>query len=211
MMDLKISPQDQIVCYDSVGLFSAPRAAWMFRYFGAEKVQVLNGGLKKWKLEGRKVEGGPQENPPAAPGIKFEYKVLDPKKAITDINEVHKVAFYLSKKATDWQILDARGAARFNGEVPEPRKGVRSGHITGSKNIPFTELIVEATGCLKSDKELAKIFLDKGVDTTLSTINSCGSGVTACVIDLGLSVLGAEKSAIYDGSWTEYVSIFLLD
>ena len=82
---------------------------------------------------------------------------------------------------------------------------MRSGHITGSKNIPFTELINESTGCLKSDKELAKIFLDKGVDTTLPTINSCGSGVTACVLDLGLSILGAEKSAVYDGSWTEYV------
>ncbi len=146
--------------------------------------------------------------PTTSSDAKFDYKVVDPSKAITDINEVHKVAFYLSKKATDWQILDARGAARYNGEVPEPRKGVRSGNITGSKNIPFTELINESTGCLKTDKELAKIFLDKGVDTTLPTINSCGSGVTACVIDLGLSILGAEKSAVYDGSWTEYVSEF---
>lgn len=167
---------------------------------------MLNGGFKKWKAEGRKVVGGPQVFPISSSDTKYDFKVVDASKAITDINEVHKVAFYLSKKATDWQILDARGAARFNGEVPEPRKGVRSGHITGSKNIPFTDLINDSTGCLKSDKELAKIFLDKGVDTTLPTINSCGSGVTACVIDLGLSILGAEKSAVYDGSWTEYVS-----
>lgn len=126
-----------------------------------------------------------------------------------DIEEVHRVAFYLTKKATNWQILDARGAARFNGEVPEPRKGVRSGHISGSKNLPFNELVDE-NGCMKPDKELARIFTDKGIDTTLPVVNSCGSGVTACVLDLGLSILGAEKSIIYDGSWTEYVSYILL-
>lgn len=103
--------------------------------------------------------------------------------------------------------MDARGVARFNGEVAEPRKGVRSGHITGSKNLPFTDLVDETTGCLKPDKELAKIFTAKDIDTTLPIINSCGSGVTACVLDLGLSILGSEKSIIYDGSWTEYVSI----
>lgn len=127
-----------------------------------------------------------------------------------DINDVHKVAFYITKKTTNWQILDARGAARFNGEVPEPRKGVRSGHISGSTNLPFNEL-VDDNGCLKSDKELAKIFTEKGIDTTLPVVNSCGSGVTACVLDLGLSILGAEKSIIYDGSWTEYVSNLTLN
>jgi thiosulfate/3-mercaptopyruvate sulfurtransferase len=84
---------------------------------------------------------------------------------------------------------------------------LRSGHITGSKNLPFTELVDATTGCLKSDKELSKIFLEKGIDTTVPTINSCGSGMTACVLDLGLSIMGAEKSSIYDGSWTEYVSL----
>lgn len=84
---------------------------------------------------------------------------------------------------------------------------MRSGHITGSKNVPFTDLLDGESGCLKSDKELSKIFLAKGIDTTLPTINSCGSGVTACVIDLSLRILGAEKSSVYDGSWTEYVSL----
>lgn len=134
-----------------------------------------------------------------------QWWVPEAKKAITDINLVHKTAFYISKGATDWQILDARGAPRFNGEVAEPRPGVRSGKISGSVNIPFN-MLVDDQGCIKPDKELAKIFLDKGVDTTLYTINSCGSGVTACVLDLGLSILGAEKSIIYDGSWSEYVS-----
>jgi len=103
--------------------------------------------------------------------------------------------------------VDARGAQRFNGEVPEPRKGVRSGHITGSKNLPFTELLNE-NGTLKSDKELAQVFKAKGIDTTLPIINTCGSGVTACIVDLGLKIMGAEKSRIYDGSWTEYVSSY---
>lgn len=180
----------------------------MFRFFGAQNVRILNGGLKKWKLEGRPLVGGPQIIPDE-PTTPFDYKVVDERKVILDINKVHNIAFYLYKKDSNYQILDARAAARFNGEVAEPRKGVRSGHITGSKNLPFTELIEEATGCLKSDKELAKIFLAKGVDTTFATVNSCGSGVTACVLDLGLSILGADKSIIYDGSWTEYVSYFL--
>lgn len=119
---------------------------------------------------------------------------------------MHKISFYISKNASNWQILDARAAPRFLGEVPEPRKGVRSGHITGSKNLPFSELIDAETGCLKTEKELAKIFTAKDIDTTYPVLNSCGSGVTACILDLGLRVLGADKSAIYDGSWTEYVS-----
>lgn len=209
MKRLRVLPTDSIVCYDSLGLFSAPRAAWMFRFFGAENVRILNGGLKKWKLEGRPLVSGPQIFPdePTAP---FDYKVVNENRVILDINKVHNISFYLYKKDSNYQILDARAAARFNGEVAEPRKGVRSGNITGSKNLPFTELIEESNGCLKSDKELAKIFLAKGVDTTLATVNSCGSGVTACVLDLGLSILGADKSIIYDGSWTEYVSNFFL-
>jgi len=136
----------------------------------------------------------------------FDYKVRHPEWAITDIKEVHKVAFYISKKASDWQIVDARGAARFNGEVPEPREGVRSGHITGSVNLPFGDLINAEEGTLKSDKEIAKILLAKNIDTSMPIINSCGSGVTACIVDLALRIMGAENSRVYDGSWTEYVS-----
>ena len=120
---------------------------------------------------------------------------------------MHRIAYHLANNATDWQITDARAAARFHGEVPEPRPGLRSGHITGSKNLPFPELVDAETGELKTDKELAKIITEAGIDTTLNTVNSCGSGVTACVVDLSLRLLGAEKTAIYDGSWSEYVSV----
>lgn len=123
-----------------------------------------------------------------------------------DINDIHKIAFYISKKTSNYQILDARSAARFNGTAPEPRKGVRGGHIIGSKNLPFDQLIDSETGCLKTDKDLAKIFLDVGIDTMLPIVNSCGSGVTASVNDMALCIVGAEHSHIYDGSWTEYVS-----
>ena len=119
---------------------------------------------------------------------------------------MHQYAYYVSKKATDWQIVDARASGRFLGDVPEPRAGLRSGHITGSKNMPFSELINE-DGTLKSDAELGKIFTQRDIDTTLPTINSCGSGMTACVVDLALRILGNEKSMLYDGSWTEYVSV----
>jgi 3-mercaptopyruvate sulfurtransferase SseA len=135
-----------------------------------------------------------------------EWKVANEKRLVMDINEMHNMAFYITKGMSESQILDARAAPRFNGEVAEPRKGVRSGHISGSKNVPFNELVNAEDGTMKSDKDLSKIFLAKGVDTTRHTVNSCGSGVTACVLDLGLQLVGCEHSAIYDGSWTEYVS-----
>ena len=137
----------------------------------------------------------------------YSYEVVDASKVVTEINVMHRIAYHLANKATDWQITDARGAPRFLGEVPEPRPGLRSGHITGSKNLPFTELVDAETGELKTDKELAQIITNAGIDTTLGTVNSCGSGVTACIVDLSLRILGAEKTAIYDGSWSEYVSV----
>ena len=206
MRALRIIPTHDIVCYDNLGMFSAPRAAWMFRYFGATNVRVLNGGLKKWLIDGRPTVGGEQIQPPENPAEAYNFSVPDKGKVFMDINDIHKIAFYIQKKTSNYQILDARAAARFNGTVPEPRKGVRSGHITGSKNLPFDQLIDAETGCMKPDKELAKIILAAGIDTMLPVVNSCGSGVTACVNDLALSICGAEHSHIYDGSWTEYVS-----
>lgn len=117
---------------------------------------------------------------------------------------MHQIACHLAKNGTDWQITDARPASRFHGEVPETRPGLRSGHITGSKNLPFSELIDAETGEFKTDKELAKIISDAGIDTKVNTVNSCSSGLTACIVDLSLRLLGAEKTAIYDGSWSEY-------
>ena len=207
MKKLRIAPSHDIVCYDNLGIFSAPRVAWMFRYFGALNVRVLNGGMKKWLIDGRPTASGDQIQPIEMPEDAYNYQVVDKAKCFMNINDIHRIAFYISKKTSDYQILDARGAGRFNGTVPEPRAGLRGGHITGSVNLPFDQLINQETGCMKEDKELAKIFLEKGIDTTLPIVNSCGSGVTASVNDLGLSIMGAEHSAIYDGSWSEYVNL----
>jgi len=186
----------------------------MLRYFGATNVRILNGGFKKWKAEKRNTCKSPPKpltvssrdgTEWTSQGI-FDYKIENPT-LLANIDNTHKMAYFLANKATDAQILDARAPPRFLGEVEEPRKGVRSGSITGSKNIFFQELINQDEGTFKSDLELAKIFLEKDVDTTVRTINSCGSGVTACVVDTALRVLGAEKSTIYDGSWTEYGQI----
>ena len=212
---LRIPTNKPIICYDNVGIFSSPRVAWMLKYFGATNVRILNGGFKKWKAEGRNTVKSPPRAPMSSSrdGAEwtnegtYDFIVNEPNLAITDINQVHRTAYYLSNKATNMQIIDARAPPRFNGEVDEPRKGVRSGSITGSKNVFFNDLINKDEGTFKSDTELAKIFLDKDIDTTVSTINSCGSGVTACVVDVALRMMGAEKSSVYDGSWTEYVSI----
>ena len=210
MKKLRIAPSHDIVCYDNLGIFSAPRVAWMFRYFGASNVRVLNGGMKKWLIDGRPTASGDQIQPKEMPEDAYNFHVVDKAKCFMDINDIHRIAFYISKKTSDYQILDARSAGRFNGTVPEPRAGLRGGHITGSTNLPFDQLINQETGCMKEDKELAKIFLEKGIDTCLPIVNSCGSGVTASVNDLGLSIMGAEHSAIYDGSWSEYVNIFFV-
>jgi len=145
--------------------------------------------------------------PPEQKPELYTYKVVKQSDVVTDVNEMHKAAFYISRKAGDAHILDARAAPRFNGEVPEPRPGVRAGNITGSQNMPFMELVDPESGCMKLGKDLAKIFTDKNIDTTRHIINTCGSGVTACVVDLGLRLVGAEDSVIYDGSWTEYGAI----
>ena len=111
------------------------------------------------------------------------------------------------KNESDFQIVDVRPTSRFNAEVPEPRTWVRSGNIPGSKNIPFLDLVNMETGELKPREELALIFAKAGIDTKRPTVLSCGSGVTACVGDLALKLLAADKISVYDGSWTEYVSI----
>jgi thiosulfate/3-mercaptopyruvate sulfurtransferase len=157
MRQLRVRRTDNIVCYDAAGFFTVGRAHWMLRYFGAEHVRILNGGLRKWMAEGRPLFKGDY-----VPGQgldqdgDYSYEVVNPKMAVLDINEVHKTAYYVHHKATDVQILDARAPPRFNGEVPEPRKGLRSGNITGSKNV-FFQSFSNPDGTLKSDKEIAKV------------------------------------------------------
>jgi thiosulfate/3-mercaptopyruvate sulfurtransferase len=182
-----------VVACDSEGLYSAARVWWMFRAMGHEEVRVLNGGLKKWKAEGRALEDG---EPRRRSERHFTARLNA--ELVRDVADVKRL---IGSKAA--QIVDARAAARFEGSVPEPRAGLRSGHIPGSRNVPFASLL-EADGTLKGAPELRAIFAKAGVDAGKSVVASCGSGVTAGVIALALAVLGRPDAAVYDGSWTEW-------
>ena len=182
-----------IVAYDSEGLYSAARVWWMFRAMGHEEVRVLNGGLKKWKAEGRPLEDG-------EPRRRSERHFTATLNAglVRDVGDIKGL---IASKAA--QIVDARAAPRFEGSVPEPRAGLRSGHIPGSRNVPFASLL-NPDGTLKPAAALGAIFAKAGVDAGKPVVASCGSGVTAGVIALALAVLGRPDAAVYDGSWTEW-------
>ena len=176
MKKMGIGDGMHVVAYDSEGLYSAARVWWMFRAMGHEEVQVLNGGLKKWKAEGRPLEDGP-------PRRRTERHFTARLNAglVRDVGDVKAL---IGSKAA--QIVDARAAARFEGTVPEPRQGLRSGHIPGSRNVPFASLL-NADGTLKPAAELRAIFAKAGVDPGKPVVASCGSGVTAGVIALALA------------------------
>jgi thiosulfate/3-mercaptopyruvate sulfurtransferase len=193
MKKMGIGDGMHVVAYDSEGLYSAARVWWMFRAMGHEEVRVLNGGLKKWKAEGRALEDG-------EPRRRSERHFTARLNADL-VRDVADVKGLIGSKAA--QIVDARAAARFEGSVPEPRAGLRSGHIPGSRNVPFASLL-EADGTLKGATELRAIFARAGVDAGKPVVASCGSGVTAGVIALALAVLGRPDAAVYDGSWTEW-------
>jgi thiosulfate/3-mercaptopyruvate sulfurtransferase len=183
----------QVVAYDSEGLYSAARVWWMFRVMGFEGVRVLNGGLKKWKAEGRPLEDGtPRARSPR------HFTAVYNAGLVRDVAEV-KAA--IGDPGT--QIVDARAAARFEGTVPEPRAGLRSGHIPSARNVPFTSLL-NPDGTVKPVAELRKIFAAAKVDPDKPVVASCGSGVTAGVVALALAILGRPDAAVYDGSWTEW-------
>ena len=185
-----VSDAATIVVYEQEGVFSAPRALWKLRSFGAKDVHLLHGGLKAWKAAGLAVEAGEVTREP----VTF-HAVLAPG-AVTSITELHDVI------ASGGQILDARSAGRFEGSAPEPRAGLSSGHMPGATNVPFTELVQD--GALKSPEELRAIFAAKGTDLNAPITTSCGSGVTAAVVSLALELAGAKKVSLYDGSWAEY-------
>lgn len=184
----------RVVVYDSLGLFSAARVWWMFRVFGHEDVAVLDGGLPKWLSEGRPVEDGPA----AARDRHFTAR-----KDASLVRDVTQVAAAL--KLGVERIVDARSAARFEGREPEPRPGLRAGHIPGSANVPYRE-VLNPDGTVKDAVALQAVFEAAGVDLARPIVNSCGSGVTACILALAQMRAGARRVSVYDGSWTEWGS-----
>jgi thiosulfate/3-mercaptopyruvate sulfurtransferase len=187
---LGVSDTDRIVVYDTFGLFTAARAWWMLRAMGCDRVQVLDGGLPAWIRAGGGIERGPVHPAPAAfhprprPGM------------IADIDQVRAV---LGSVET---VLDARAAARFAGTAPEPRPGLRSGHMPGATNLPFGA-VLNPDGTMKQAPELEAAFGAANVDLDRPVVTTCGSGVTAAVLSLALAVLGRD-SRLYDGSWAEW-------
>ncbi|HZR88663.1 MAG TPA: 3-mercaptopyruvate sulfurtransferase [Bradyrhizobium sp.] len=190
---LGIGNDDTVVIYDAGGWVAGPRAWWMFLAYGHDKVRLLDGGLKKWRAEGRKVEGGEVTPKPATFKATFDAR---------RVRSMEQLVANLASHAE--QVIDARAADRFEGRVPEPRPGLRSGHIPGARSVPYNQLFDAATGTMKPLSDLRAAFTGAGVKLDAPVVTSCGSGVSAAVLTLALYRLGIANPAIYDGSWSEW-------
>ena len=209
---LGIRPDTHVVVYDTLGVFSAPRAWYTFRALGHTRVSVLNGGLVLWRAEGRPVEAGDCSTPVDAASVAATAAQAAPARPCS----THALNTALVKSLADVRtsvvetpsvvLVDARPAGRFEGTVPEPRPGLRGGHIPGSRSIPFAQVLTPQ-GVFKLPEELRAVFADAGApldDATTPLWASCGTGVTACILALAAATAGREDVAVYDGSWTEW-------
>jgi thiosulfate/3-mercaptopyruvate sulfurtransferase len=192
MRAMGVGDGHQVVVYDGAGLFSAARVWWTFRLMGKTDIAVLDGGLPKWLAEGREVEDMP-------PVVRDRHITVSRQNHL--VRDVTQVAH--ASKLGEAEILDARSAARFSGEAPEPRPGLRSGHMPGSKNIPFATLL-NPDGTMKDPAGLRATFEAAGVNLSKPAITTCGSGVTAAILSLGLERIGHRNHSLYDGSWAEW-------
>ena len=192
MRAMGVGDGHQVVVYDGAGLFSAARVWWLFRLMGKADIAVLDGGLPKWRAEGRAVEDMP-------PVIKDRHiTVCKQNQMVKDVTQVAHTA-----KLGEAEIIDARSAPRFRGEVAEPRPGLRAGHIPGARSVPYTTLL-NADGTMKPPPALKAAFEAAGVDLGKPAITSCGSGITAAILSLALERIGHRNHALYDGSWAEW-------
>lgn len=192
MRAMGVGDGHQVVVYDGMGLFSAARVWWLFKLMGQNNIAVLDGGLPKWQSEGRPVEDLP-------PVIRDRHMtVRRQNQMVKDVTQVSAAS-----KLGDYEIIDARSPGRFRGEEPEPRAGLRPGHIPGSKNVCFKDLL-NADQTMKNPAEIRQIFEAAGVDFNKPAITTCGSGVTAAVLSLGLERIGKTDHSLYDGSWSEW-------
>lgn len=181
----------RVICYDQNGFVASARVWWMFRMMGHEDVAVLDGGFEAWRAAGGAIE----DLPPHFQADRH-FTVRPRRDLVRDLDQVKQA---LSGSA---QVVDARSAPRFKGEVDEPRPGLRKGHIPGARNVPYTEVV--KNGFLKSETEIKQIFAKAGVDLSKPIINICGSGVTSAVLALAQSLAGHDDAAIYDASWCEW-------
>lgn len=195
MGEMGISNATRVIFYDQKGLQSSARGWWLMKLFGHDKAAVLDGGLPKWLAEGRATESGDAK--PAAPTSYTPDFRADLLKGIGDVKRIIADGSAL--------VLDARAKGRFDGTAPEPRPGLPSGHMPGAKSVPFNELL-NADFTMKDAAALRARFAAAGADGTTPIVTSCGTGVTACILALGLKQAGLGDAAIYDGSWTEWAS-----
>jgi len=189
---LGIGSRDRVIVYDTRGVVSAARVWWTFRAFGHDAVAVLDGGLPRWRAEGRSIESGT----PAPKPRRFTARLR--RRLVRDLARMRE-----NLRVRSEQVLDARSRGRFDGTEPEPRAGLRAGHIPGSLNLPYDQLY-QPDGTLLTAEALRGQFEAAGIDLAKPVVASCGSGITASVLALGLSVLGRPDIAVYDGSWTEW-------
>ena len=193
MAERGIGNSDRVVVYDTVGLSSAGRAWWMLRLYGHDNVALLDGGLPKWKVEGRPLDTAPPVIPSRRFAAHFRPELVRDKEAIR-----------ANIAAAREQVVDARSAGRFDGSAEETWPGRRRGHIPGSRNLPFDRVTDPQTKQLKSAEELQRLFAEAGVALDRPVVTSCGSGVTACAVAFAAHLIGHPGAAVYDGSWSEW-------
>jgi thiosulfate/3-mercaptopyruvate sulfurtransferase len=193
MAALGIGDGDRVVVYDSAGLSSAGRAWWMLRLYGHRDVAVLDGGLPKWRSEGRPLDAAVPSPPQRRFTARFDPSLVRDKGALLENLATRRE-----------QVVDARAAGRFDSTTPEARPGLRGGHIPGSRNVPYERVTDPRTRQLKSAEELTRLFRDAGVALDCPIVTSCGSGVTACALAFALHLIGHPGAAVYDGSWSEW-------